>query len=301
MKNQDIYDTIIIGGSYAGLSAGLSLGRSLRKVLIVDSGKPCNKPTPFSHNFLTQDGKSPQEISNIARADVLKYDTVHLINDTVTKTEKRDQLFFVTLETGEVHISKYVLFATGLKDLLPPIAGLSECWGISVIHCPYCHGFEEKNKKTGILLNGEKAFDFGKLIYNWTKSLTIYTNGKSILTNEQTEVLKAKNINIIEKEIHSLLHKEGRLNTVVFKDSSKETAEVMYSKPNFEQQTLLPESLGCEYSDNLIVVDESQKTKVDGVYACGDNCSTFRAVILSVASGAQAGGYINQELVKDEF
>ncbi|MCU0337011.1 MAG: NAD(P)/FAD-dependent oxidoreductase, partial [Sediminibacterium sp.] len=170
-------DVIIIGGSYAGLSAGMALGRALRNVLIIDSGKPCNIQTPHSHNFLTQDGKTPKEIANLAKRQVEEYKTVKFFDGLAIKGKKIENGFEIEAENGNIFSAKKLIFATGVKDIMPKIKGFSECWGISIIHCPYCHGYEYSKDKTGVLANGETAFEIGKLISNWTKDLTIFTNG----------------------------------------------------------------------------------------------------------------------------
>src|SRR5690606_19368783 len=146
---------IIIGGSYAGLSAAMALGRSLRKVLIIDAGKPCNRQTPHSHNFITQDGKTPAEISSIARAQVAQYETVTFLSGFAVEGKKTNSGFEIKTEKGEIFESKKLILATGVKDIMSEIPGFAECWGISVIHCPYCHGYEVRNEKTGILANGD--------------------------------------------------------------------------------------------------------------------------------------------------
>ena len=135
------FDVIIIGGSYSGLSAAMSLGRSLRQVLVIDSGLPCNKQTPHSHNFITQDGEKPAVISAKAKLQVDIYKTVQFFNGLAVKAFKKNKGFEITTESGDVFTSRKVLFATGVKDLLPEINGFAECWGISVLHCPYCHGY----------------------------------------------------------------------------------------------------------------------------------------------------------------
>src|SRR5690606_34953225 len=151
------FDVIIIGGSYAGLSAAMALGRSLRKVLIIDSGKPCNATTPYSHNFLTQDGSTPLKISTIARTQVEKYDTVTFYQGIALQATKRNGPFSIATATGEIFNGKKLILATGIKDKLPDIPGFAECWGISIIHCPYCHGYEYHHQNTGILANGDAA------------------------------------------------------------------------------------------------------------------------------------------------
>ena len=182
MIQQTNFEVIIVGGSYSGLSAAMSLGRSLRQVLVIDSGLPCNRQTPHSHNFITQDGEVPAVISAKAKLQVDFYKTVQFFNGLAIQAIKTNDGFEIKTDSGEAFTSKKVLFATGVKDLLPEIKGLAECWGISVLHCPYCHGYEVKTEKTAIIANGEMAFEYAKLISNWTKDLRLLTNGKSALT-----------------------------------------------------------------------------------------------------------------------
>ncbi|RYY17064.1 MAG: NAD(P)/FAD-dependent oxidoreductase, partial [Chitinophagaceae bacterium] len=194
MADSKYFDVIIVGGSYAGLSSAMALGRALRSVLIIDSSLPCNRQTPHSHNFITQDGETPGIISAKAKSQVLKYDTIKFHDGVAVSGTKTGNGFEIITETGESFKTKKLIFATGVKDLLPGIKGFSECWGISVIHCPYCHGYEVKNEKTGIIANGDFAIHYARLIRNWTKDLTIFTNGNPGLTKEQTDNINKHNI-----------------------------------------------------------------------------------------------------------
>src|SRR5687767_10565291 len=137
MTDKKNFDVIIIGGSYAGLSAAMALGRALRNVLIIDSGKPCNRQTPHSHNFITQDGKTPAEIATLAKQQVEKYDTVTFFSGLATDGAKTENGFQIQTGSGETFRAKKLIFATGVKDVMPTIEGYAECWGISVLHCPY--------------------------------------------------------------------------------------------------------------------------------------------------------------------
>ncbi len=156
MKNE--FDVLIVGGSYAGLSAAMALGRSLRQVLVMDSGQPCNRFTPHAHNFITHDGKAPADIAQQARQDVARYNTVHFHEGLAVEGRKTASGFEVKTQAGELFFGKKLLFATGIKDHLPDIEGFEACWGISMIHCPYCHGYEFRGQKTGIWANGPRAF-----------------------------------------------------------------------------------------------------------------------------------------------
>lgn len=299
---QKTFDVIIIGGSYSGLSAAMSLGRSLRQILVIDSGLPCNRQTPHSHNFITQDGEKPAVISAKAKLQVELYKTVHFYNGLATKAIKNEAGFEISTESGEIFTSRKVLFATGVKDLIPKINGFAECWGISVLHCPYCHGYEVKNEKTAIIANGETAFDFAKLISNWTKDLRLCTNGKSTLTLEQTKTLQQHNVQIFEEEIYSFEHKNGYIENIIFKNQGKVAVKAIYARPPFEQHCHLPKDLGCEINEQgLLKVDAMQKTNISGIYASGDCTTQMRSVAIAVSTGSFAGAVINKELIEEDF
>jgi thioredoxin reductase len=302
MTDKKNYEVIIIGGSYAGLSAAMALGRALRTVLIIDSGKPCNQQTPHSHNFITQDGETPSAIAKKAKKQVLKYDTVKFYNGLAVGGKKTEKGFTIVTQTNEEFTAKKIVFATGIKDIMPKIKGFSESWGISILHCPYCHGYEVKNEKTGILANGNFAFHFAQLITNWTKDLTIFTNGKSSLTQEQTDKIRKHNIPIIEKEIAEIKHENGYVEQIAFKDNSTFDLKAIYSRPAFEQHCKIPETLDCELTEQgLLKVDMFQKTTVDGIFACGDNASPLRAVSYAVATGNIAAAMLNNGMSEEEF
>jgi thioredoxin reductase len=302
MENNKHYDVIIIGGSYSGLAAAMTLGRALRNVLVIDSGKPCNRQTPHSHNFLTQDGKTPKEIATLARQEVEKYETITFLNALATSGAKIENGFSISTDSGNSFTAAKLIFATGVRDIMPDIKGVAECWGISVIHCPYCHGYEVRHERTGILGNGEYGFEFSQLISNWTNDLTLFANGKSTLTDEQTAKIKKHNISIVEKEVSHLEHDNGELRQIVFKDGSVTALKALYARPPFEQHCSIPQSLGCELTeDGYIKIDAMQKTTVDGVFACGDNVIRMRTVANAVAMGTTAGAILNKELVAERF
>jgi len=299
---QKHFEVIIIGGSYSGLSAAMSLGRSLRQVLVIDSGLPCNRQTPHSHNFLTQDGEKPAAISAKAKLQVDIYKTVQFYNGLAVKALKTENGFEIEMESGEIFTARKVLFATGVKDLLPEIEGFATCWGISVLHCPYCHGYEVKNEKTAIIANGEMGFEYAKLISNWTKDLRLCTNGKLELTSEQIQILKNHGVQILEQEIDSFDHNEGYIKNIIFKNGEKVEVKAIYAKPPFKQHCPIPEILGCDISEQgLLKVDTMQKTNIPGVFASGDCTTQMRSVAIAVSTGSFAGVVINKELIDENF
>lgn len=303
MKAQEKhYDVIIVGGSYSGLAAAMALGRAMKHVLIIDSGKPCNSQTPYAHNFITHDGKTPREISAIAKRQVERYDTIKFFDGLATKGARTDAGCELHTATGEVFHTKKIVFATGIVDVMPDLAGFAECWGISVLHCPYCHGYEVRNKMTGILGNGEYGFEFANLISNWTKDLTLYTNGKVTLTTEQTTKIENHGIKIVESEVERLMHTNGHVQEILFKDGSGAKIEALYARCHFEQHSTIPQMLGCELTDDgYVKVDALQRTNVHGIFASGDNTSRVRTVANAVAMGTTAGMMVNKEIVFEEF
>jgi thioredoxin reductase len=296
------FDVIVIGGSYAGLSASMALGRSLRSVLIIDSGKPCNRTAPHSHNFITQDGETPAAIARKAKDQVLVYPSIQFVANTVQSAKKEGNLFRITTETNVEFTATKLLFATGIRDLMPDLPGFADCWGISVIHCPYCHGYEVNGTALGILGNGEMGFEFAKLISQWTPHLTLFTNGPSTLSMEQTKKLQQHHIAIIEDELDHLEHTAGKLEQVIFKNGTKQAVSAIFARVAFQQHCAIPQELGCELTENgYLKIDHFNQTTVAGVYAAGDNTSPMRAVSEATAAGTKAGASINKALIQESF
>lgn len=299
------FEVLIVGGSYAGLSAAMSLGRSLRRVLVVDGGKPCNATTPHSHNFLTQDGSTPAEIAGEARRQLSIYESVELVTDLVVKVEKVPEGFKSLLQSGTLVMSKKIIFATGIRDQLLDVPGFAECWGISVIHCPYCHGYEYRAKRMAILGNGEVAMHYAMLVGNLTSELQIFTNGKADFAEDQVMKLKKHGISINELPLVEIDHVDGYLRSVVLKkgnERERHVLDALYYRPPFEQHCKIPEELGVELTDQgYLKVDAMQKTNVEGVFACGDNSAAMRSVATAVAAGNMTGAVVNRELCVEGF
>lgn len=296
------FDVIIVGGSYAGLSAAMALGRSLRKVLIIDSGLPCNRQTPYSHNFITQDGNSPSAIAKIAKEQVLAYNTVQFVHDVAIRGSKTESGFGIHTAEGNSFTASKLLFASGIVDQMPDIKGFSECWGITVIHCPYCHGYEYRNKRTGLLMNGDKALHIASLVRNLTSDITLLTNGGASFTDEQLQKFNKHHISIIEEPLKEIVHEGGELTEVILQNGNKLKFDAIYASLPFHQSTDIPASLGCEITDNgYIKVDGMQQTTIEGVFACGDNSGMLRSVSNAVSTGGLAGAMINRHLAEEKF
>ncbi|MNY27009.1 Thioredoxin reductase [compost metagenome] len=184
---------------------------------------------------------------------------------------------------------------------MPTIPGFADCWGISVIHCPYCHGYEYKEQETGILLNGDPAFELARMIRNLTSRLTIFTNGNSLISEMHQAQLIAMRVGIEEREISEFVHKNGYISSIVFKDGTHSSLDALYARPAFEQHCQIPKEIGCKFTDaGHIKVDDVQRTSIPGVFAAGDNATGFRAVAIAIAAGNKAGAVINHELVAEK-
>lgn len=302
MRKENQYDVIIVGGSYSGLAAGMALGRALRKVLIIDSGDPCNKQTPHSHNFLTNDGKAPGEIAAFAKKELSRYHTVELVTGWAITASKTEDGFTVQMQDGGAFSARKLILATGINDIMPGIPGFADCWGISVLHCPYCHGYEVRQQKTGVFANGDLAYEMASLVSNWTNDLTIYTNGPSTLNEQQRTKLEHHGIDIVDTEIERLEHKMGYVERIIFKNKTSVAVKTLYARLPFKQHSAIAHMLGCEITpEGYIKIDATNKTTVHGLYACGDNASRMRTVANAVSMGTTTGIMVNKELIEENF
>lgn len=294
----DAYDVIIIGGSYSGLSAALALGRARRSVLVIDDNEPCNARVPHSHNLLTHDGVPPHVLRSMARADVAKYPTVQFYDGRAEALSGTNGSFAVRTADGSTHRSRKLLLAVGVRDELPPIKGLAECWGISAAACPFCHGYEVRDQRLVVIGNTPETFHYAKLIHNWSDRLAVCTNGPSEQDVEQLSPLQQEGINVIETPISEVLHDQGQVKALVFADGRRQEVDTLFLRST----TTIPEAftamLGLERTElGLLKVDHMQQTNVAGVFASGDCTTPMRSLSTAIASGTMAGASITHDLV----
>ncbi len=302
VTEMDSYDVVIIGGSYAGMSAAMALGRSRRDVLVIDGGEPCNKSTPHSHNFLTQDGVAPAEISKVARDQILKYPSVRWHHGNCYDLMGEEGSFEVSIDGGKTVVGRRVVLATGLRDIVPDIPGFKECWGKTIVHCPYCHGYELSDRKTGILVPANQAVELAKLISNWTNELQLFLIGNESLVTEDVDLILDKGIDIVNKSVCQVAHEHGTISHLIMEDDSQEKIDVLYARLDTEQRVSFVKTMGCAISDSgHIGVDMFGKTTVNGIYAVGDCAQPMRSVATAVYTGNIAGAMINKELIEEDF
>ncbi|MBL7951510.1 MAG: NAD(P)/FAD-dependent oxidoreductase [Flavobacteriales bacterium] len=291
------FDVIIIGGSFAGLSAALALGRATRSVLVIDAGHPCNHMVEAAHNFLTHDGDDPNQLRARARDELMRYGTVRLIAGRVTGISGSEGSFEVST-VDRTWMGGKILLATGVKDVPPAVPGLAECWGRSVLHCPFCHGHEVRDKALGVLGSGTSGHEFVRLIRNWSAQLTLFTNGPAALMPEQREELTAHGVLMNEVPIDRLVHDEGLLSHVLFEDGSQVELRALFVRMPFRipEELVLP--LGCKLvGTGHVEVDDLKRTSVPGIYAAGDLTLPMRSLAAAIASGNVAGAAITHAFV----
>ncbi len=302
MKNE--YEALIIGGGPSGLTAGMTLGRLSRSVLLCDDNKPRNYPSTHVNNFPSRDGIHPEEWRKATRKDLEKYNTVETKAATVLSVERSGDIFSAKLSTGETVKARKIILAYGVVDTLPKIPGFKELWGKSIFHCPYCHGYEVRGSKLGFVTNHPMAFHGLPMIYDLASELTFFTNGKAVYSQEQLGLLKQKKVEVIETKIQKLEYSGEALKSVVLEDGRSVSLPHLFFFPNepFRMKSQIGESLGCERNDfGFYKVNERNGTNVPGVYACGDNMSMAHSVLLAAASGVTAGANIVWELLNEKL
>ncbi len=297
------YDAIIVGGSNAGLSAALQLGRARRRVLVCDTGKPVNAQVPETHGFFTRDGTPPAELLAIGRAQLAAYPTVELRPIAVTGAARDGDGFHVTLADGTTLRTHAMLLATGGTASFPPIAGLAERWGVSVNACPYCHGYEVRDEPLAVLGSGDQGFHGAVMIAHWSRDLVYCTDGPAGLTEDQQRTLAAREVRVIEEKITRLEGAGRDLEGIVFADSTRLPRRALFFSPRWRQHSDLAAQLGCEHTpDGSVQVNRQGQTSVPGIYAAGDMAHLLiQNLAMAVVEGTLAGATLNNALIFTEL
>ncbi|WP_274653913.1 NAD(P)/FAD-dependent oxidoreductase [Paenibacillus humicola] len=291
------FDVLIIGGGPAGLSAALVLGRSRKQAAVIDEGRPRNAVTREAHGFLTRDGISPGEFRRIAKEQIGVYPSVSIMADTAVSITGADGHFQVATAQGKTFASKKLLFAVGMKDRPLDIPGLAEIYGKSAFVCPYCDGWELRDKPLVIINKGADAMHFAPLISGWTSRFTICTNGPDGLTEADREELRRHRIPVFDAPIRSIESNEGKVRQVVLEDGTTIPCEGIFFKPELVTGSDLPQAIGCQVTEaGTVVVDGFGKTSVAGVYSAGDASSRQYQAIAAASAGAFTAAAINNEL-----
>ena len=297
------HDVLIIGGGPAGLGAAMALGRLRRTALVCDDFRPRNLPAEHMHNFPSQEGLPPLEWRKKARRDVELYDTIRFFEGGVTSASRVDGGFEATLSSGRVLRFKKIILAHGILDRLPSIPGLTDLWGKSVFHCPFCHGYESRDKRIGLIADGPQAMHLLPMLFGLSSDLVVFSNGQSQLDAGQREMLQRRGVRLVEQPVERIAHPDLRLQGVVVGGELVERdAVVTVGQLPYQMKSAVGESLGCEKTDTgLYKVGEGNRTTVPGVYAAGDIMTTQQTVLGAAASGQAAGIAAVQDLSKEAF
>jgi len=293
------YDAIVIGGSYAGLSAAMQLARARRRVLVIDAGVPRNRFAKAAHGFFGQENKPPRAILQEAARQVGAYPTVAFVQDEAVSAEPDAGGFAVTLAGGRRETAARLVLATGLRDELPPIPGMQERWGATVLHCPYCHGYEVGDRQLGVLANHVMSAHQAALIPDWGPT-TYFTQGIFEPDAEQAERLAARGVKIERSPVVALLGKAPALDAVRLSDGRIVAVGALFTATKTHMASPLAEQLGCAFDDGplgaYLRTDAWKQTTVTGVYAGGDAASPMHNATLASASGVMAGVGAHQSL-----
>jgi thioredoxin reductase len=304
------YDVVVVGGGSAGLSAALVLGRSRRRTLVLDSGEPRNAPSSGVHGFLSRDGIAPEELLEIGREQLEAYPSIEARPARVTGASGENGDFEVVMEDGALVRARKLVLATGVVDGLPDKPGFEELWGRGVYHCPYCHGWEVRDRPLAVLNPGEGAAERAAFIRNWSRDLVLLTDGPANLGEEGRRTLRALDIPVREERISHLEGDQGGaaggLRRIHFEDGSSLEREGLFYVPPQRQGSELAQMLGCEIGpmgqapSGVKADPTTRETSVAGVYVAGDAGNAVQSALLAAASGANAAFFVNHALVADE-
>jgi thioredoxin reductase/SAM-dependent methyltransferase len=301
------YDVVVVGGGPAGLAGAVALARSRRSVLVVDAGEPRNARAAVVHNFLTRDGTPPAQIYAAGREEVIRYGG-HVETGRVTALSRDGKCFAVQIG-GRAVTARRLLVATGLRDELPEVPGLRERWGIDVLHCPYCHGWEVRDQRIGILATGPGAIHQALLFRQLSPHVTVLAHTAPELVHEQREQFTALGIAVIEGTVASIEADEGRLTGVRLSEGGRVALDALIIAPRMTANAELLAPLGLapievrlgeQVTGTQVEADPSGATSVPGVWVAGNLASIQAQVITSAAAGLTAGASINADLAAED-
>ena len=297
------HDALIVGGSYAGLSAAFMLARARRRVLVLDAGSPRNRFAAHSHGVLAQDGRDGSDILADARAQLAAYPTVEFVDATIEAAAGRDGDFVVTDTHGREFRGRKLLLAIGVTDTLPDIPGVAERWGRSVLHCPYCHGYEIGGGPIGLLSSGPTAAQHAALIADWGE-VTLFTHGQPAPDDEHAPLLRRRKVTVETTAIDALKGDSDTLERILLQGGRHIAVRALFVALNSRPAGTLAAQLGCAFdptpAGTIIRTDANKATGVAGVYAAGDAALARTNITLAAADGVVAGVSLHHALIADE-
>ena len=296
------YDVIIVGGGPAGLSAALILGRCRRRVLLVDSGHPRNAVSRGVHGFLTRDGELPSEMRRIGREQLRPYRSVEIRDGEICEAKCHGDWFEVREAHGPWLSSRKLLLATGLLDDIPDIPGFAELYGRGVHNCPYCDGWEHRDRPIAVYGPGERCLGLTLEMTLWSRDLVLLTDGPAELADADRGRLDEQGIGIVEEKVARLEGDERGLRYIHFEGREPLAREAIFLNYGEREGSQLSRMLGCELTDAGTVETRSyERTNVHGLYVAGDASHRVQFAIIAAGEGAMAAFAINNEMLKEDL
>lgn len=295
------YDVVVVGGGAAGLSAGLVLSRARRQVLVVDSGAPRNAPATHMHGYLSRDGLPPADLLAAGRHEVTGYGG-EAVTDTVADIIRcGNSTFQVRLVSGRSVSARRLLIATGLRDEIPDVPGLRARWARDVLHCPYCHGWEVRDQRLGVLANSmPETVKLAQIVRQWAADVVLFVR-TGALTQAQRSELAARAVGVVEGEVARVVVENDRLVGVEIPDGRVITRDALFVPPRFIPNNDLLVALGCEIDvTGWVVKDATGRTTVAGVWVAGNVANPRAQVITAAGEGSAAAMALNADLVDEE-
>ncbi|MGW3395935.1 NAD(P)/FAD-dependent oxidoreductase [Streptomyces hydrogenans] len=302
--DENAYEVVVIGGGAAGLSAGLILGRSRRRTLVVDAGEPRNAPSAHMQGYLSRDGMSPAEFLAAGRRELQEYG-VEVRPGEVTEAAADGEGFVLGLADGTSLTARRLVVATGLVDELPEIEGLAERWGRDVLHCPYCHGWEVRDRAFGVIAGAAMPAHQALMVSHWSPDVTLFLNGAEV-TEEDARLLAAAGVTTVEGAVEAVVTEDDRLTGVRLADGRTVGREVVFAAATrLVTRDGVLRRLGAELYEtpfgSFVKVDDTGRTSVPGVWAAGNVTGPTEQVVNAAGAGYRAGTVINAELLMGDL
>ena len=293
-----VYDVIVVGGGPAGLSAALMLGRCRRRVLVCDRGEPRNARSAALHGYLTRDGIAPAEFRDAARRELIPYG-IDVRCVAVQNAHREANAFSVRLADGRVERSRFLLLATGVHDELPPVEGVAECYGRSVFHCPYCDGWEWRDRHLAVL--GHKGVPLALSLKTWSSSVVLFANGKRLNAAARRRLTR-NGVEVRTEKVARLAHVDGLVRAMVLANGDRVTCDAVFFTTSQYPQDTLAERLGCVFTrKGTVNTGTLCETNVTDVFVAGDASRDAQFVVVAAAEGVKAAVAINQALQRQEL
>ncbi|WP_061936076.1 NAD(P)/FAD-dependent oxidoreductase [Aureimonas sp. AU22] len=293
------HDAIVVGGSFAGLSAATYIARGRRSVVVVDAGIPHNRFAAHSHGFLAQDGSDPGQILATAREQLAAYGEASLVGATAIDARPVEDGFAVTLDNGLALETSKLVLAFGVADILPDVPGVAERWGRTVLHCPYCHGYEISRQRLGVLYGSPRSAQQAMLIAEWGPT-TLFLDGQASPDADTMEELVRRNVFLEPARVIALVGEDHGLVDIAFEGGRQERMGALFIGAPNRLNSDLAERLGCAIDDGplgpVIRTDADRMTSVPGVYAAGDIARAPHSVTWAASDGVTAGIAVHRSL-----